>query len=203
MPERSASLESWAELWRATEFPAALAAEDQAEAIRRRVRRGTLRMRLGLIAELAITIGVFAVVIRLVPPGRSGPSVLLWGFALIHTLIVWGFVLWNRRATWQSAALGTAACLALLTLRARRKIQAARFILTIVTVEAVALAVIAAVGAGELPWYSAFHWPVVALVLGAGVLAAAGMERVGRRALEELAELARDVESGAGPAEIG
>jgi len=131
--------EEWARLgavWRTDEH-----AVPVAEALQVRVRRYSRRLRLAIIAEACLTIVALGVVwwILAAVPVRTGWAIA----AVVHSAIVWVFVLWNRWGIWRPASETTRAYLALERERARRQVHTGRFVIGLMAVEAVVFAIVA------------------------------------------------------------
>lgn len=172
----------WTALWRSGVDRPPL----DVQSVRERVDRDSVRLRLTLLLEIAVTLAVMVPVALL----ASRPGVLATGWAVAaaaHTLVVWLFSLWNRRRIWRPLGDTPAVYLALLRQRLVRRREAARFTLGLVGAEVAALAAVAAwPKAGPGP--SAAVWVAAAAVTGGAMAWAVGSHR---RAVRELARLDR------------
>jgi hypothetical protein len=103
------------------------------------IRRGRL-MRVVLGSEVAVTVGVLTWV-GYVVSARPTATMIGWGVAaLLHSALVWGFALWNRRGMWAPLGESTRDYLALALERASRDRRAAQFVIWLVALEVLAVA---------------------------------------------------------------
>jgi hypothetical protein len=102
--------------------------------LRRRIARGTRRMRWGIAAEILVTVVSSLFSLRFLFEGETESRFV---FATIWATLIaaWGFSIANRRGTWKAASETTSAFLDLSILRAGRTLQALTFsyVLYIVT----------------------------------------------------------------------
>lgn len=107
--------------------------------IRRLADRQTRRMRLVVLAEVAVTL-VTAGVVWWVLRVERGAVALGWAVAAgLHAGVVWGFSIWNRIGIWRPLGESTAAYLRLARERLRRQRRSATFTLWLVGIEVAAL----------------------------------------------------------------
>jgi hypothetical protein len=172
--------------WRAADLPIPTL-DAIPERLETRIRAGTRRMILAIIGEVLLTLAVFAGV----AVGIGGPSdkrtSIAWALATIHTAVVWGFVIWNRRGLWQPNAVDTGAYLALARRRALRRLDTARFTIGLVYAEATVGALVLAMLPGSFATaIGRYWWPATfGVVFGVTVALAAGrLRRTARRELE-------------------
>ncbi|MFN0178210.1 MAG: hypothetical protein ACKVZ0_05385 [Gemmatimonadales bacterium] len=120
-------------------------------AIRRSVDRQSIQMRLVVVGEVLITAATLAVVWWVLATEREVVR-LGWVLgAVLHTAVIWAFVMWNRRGIWGPLSQSTAEYLRLAKERLRRQRQCGDFALGLIGVELLALflwSINAAAGAG-------------------------------------------------------
>jgi hypothetical protein len=103
------------------------------------IRRGRL-MRIVLGSEVLVTVAVLGWV-GYVVAARPTATMIGWGIAaLLHSVLVWAFALWNRRGIWAPLGESTRDYLAVAFERASRDRRAAQFVVWLVTLEVVAIA---------------------------------------------------------------
>ena len=130
--------------------------------MRAAVTRQSRLMRILLGGEIILTVGVLGWVGYLVAE-RPTPTMIGWGIAaLVHSGLVWGFAMWNRRGVWAPLGESTREYLALALERARREAQAARFVIGLMSIET--LAVIGYVRSVR-PLATGWSWLVPAAVI--------------------------------------
>lgn len=116
-------------------------------AIRRSVDRQSRLLRLIVVGEVVVTVVTVAVVWWVLVTEREVIRVGWVIGVLLHTSVIWVFVLWNRRGIWGPLGQSTAEYLRLAKERLRRQRQSAEFVLGLIGVELVALLVWAVNGA--------------------------------------------------------
>ncbi|HJU74553.1 MAG TPA: hypothetical protein VJ717_12465 [Gemmatimonadaceae bacterium] len=127
--ELEASWEHLGALWRTDEHPVVPLSQRLAN----RVRRQSDRLRVIVVGEIVLTlamlVGSGAVIVRNggASAVRSGATVLL------YTGAIWAFTLWNRRGLWSPYAESTADFIALLRVRAQRRVRTAWFCLVVIS----------------------------------------------------------------------
>lgn len=178
--------EEWSAAWRVSPK-----VDDNVSSLRRAADRQTLMMRVGVGIEIVLTVAVLAVVWWVVTAER-GVSLIGWAVAAgLHSVLVWGFTLWNRIGIWKPLGRSTVDYLRLTRERLRRQRRSGTFTLWLVGVEAVALA-----GwfflerRSELKW--SWTWVPAVTVTGSAIVWALWVRR---RSDRELARLDR-VEAG-------
>ncbi len=131
-----------------------------AEQLAARVQRQSRRMRLVLAGEVIITLAVMGFVFGVMRGVGTPVSFRIAAATLLYTAGVWAFALWNRRGTWQPYGATTADFLALLRLRAERRIRSAWFCLTVVAAAAAFTVsdIAAAWGEGRVPPWEWSVW---------------------------------------------
>lgn len=174
--------EDWAKVWRTGGLPEGVEAD-----VRRSADRRTRAMRLWLGAEVVVTAATLGAVGTVVT-ARGGVISLGWAVAAaIHTGVVWGFTIWNRRGTWLPLGESTVEYLRLTRLRVEGRRRAAVFTLWLVGFEVAALGGLAAARwptpGGPRAWLSA------AAVTSAAIGWAIWSRRRARAALSRLARL--------------
>jgi hypothetical protein len=108
-------------------------------AIRRSVDRQSVQMRWMVVGEVLVTLATVAVVWWVLATERE---VVRLGWVLgvvLHTSVIWMFVLWNRRGIWGPLSQSTAEYLRLAKERLRRQRQCGDFVLGLIAVEVMAL----------------------------------------------------------------
>jgi hypothetical protein len=134
--------------------------------IRAAVTRQSRLMRILLGVEIVLTVGVLGWVGYLVAE-RPTPAMIGWGIAaLVHSALIWGFAMWNRRGVWAPLGESTREYLALALERARREARAARFVIGLVSIEALA---VAAYVLSVRPRATGWSWLVPAAVIGSAL----------------------------------
>jgi hypothetical protein len=144
-------------------------------------------MRVSLVGEVLVTVTTIAVVwwvLRL----ERGAATVGWAVAAgLHTVVVWGFSIWNRNGIWRPLGASTRDYFRLAQERLRRQRRSAEFALGLVLVEVAAL--VAWVGLDSSPERSprpAWNW-LPAVVVTTVTIGWAGWYR--RRAVRRLARL--------------
>ena len=126
--------------------------QDQAtlpvESVRRAVDRQTAMLRLVVVTEVLVTLAVIGVVWWVLAAERQAVRLGWVVAAVLHTAIVWTFVLWNRRGIWRPLGQSTAGYLRLAIERLHRQRLSADFVLGLVGLELGGLVVWALVRPG-------------------------------------------------------
>lgn len=99
-----------------------------------RVQRQSEHLRLIVVGEIVLTLAVLvgsgAVIVR-----NAGASAARTGaMVLLYTAAIWAFTLWNRRGVWSPYGETTADFIALLRVRAQRRMRTAWFCLVVISV---------------------------------------------------------------------
>lgn len=106
------------------------------EQLAQRVQRQSASFRLILAGEIVLTLAVLvtsgAVIIRKAGSGAVRISALV----LLYTAAVWAFTLWNRRGVWEPYGETTVDFVALLRVRAQRRIRSAWFSQVVIVIAA-------------------------------------------------------------------
>jgi len=121
-----AELEGWRQQWQAD--PATIVPGDlRARDLREKVERQSRFMRLLVVADCCVTVGIGggAIAWAVLAPGTE--TVLLAAATWIFVAVAWVFGLSNRRGTWHPEGSTTSAFLELSVRRARRRLSAAKF----------------------------------------------------------------------------
>jgi len=134
------SLESLQATWRSQ--PATITDPDAvARDAAQRARRMARRLALLTAGELLLTLVAFRLMYVAVPPHVEG-ALAWWGLAALHTMCVWGLVVWSRRPVWGAARgallAGSDSFGEMLRERLHRRLVEARWIRRLVVVEAFA-----------------------------------------------------------------
>jgi hypothetical protein len=159
-------------------------------ALHRAVAGQALRLRLTLAAEIALTVVALVslyLVWRRVPGGRTG---LISAAALIHTAVIWGYAVWNRRGHWNPVAVTLRDAVRVRSSHYRRRLAANRFVVWLAGIEGALLVLL-------LLLTDLIRWPIVlVLVFLAGMVAWTIIDggRL-RRELGALDEFAREIEN--------
>lgn len=143
--------------------------------VHRVLRRERWRTRLGVTFDLVALVLVSALIIRL---SLSAQSLLVWIAASVVLLVngaIVAFSLWQRHDVWRSLTAAPGDRVVALRARARAALQAARFSITVVAAQAIAVVAYVGVRAYGEPSYTSTIVAAVVLasVLIAGHLAAA------------------------------
>lgn len=174
----------WEAAWR-SDHPA----EPTFEEIRRSVDRQTRSMRLTLGGEVVATLAMLGLAAWVLLE-EPGPARLGWGIAaVLHTAVVWGFVLWNRRGIWSPLGESVIDYLAIARTRLERRRRTAAFVIGLVAVEVVALAAWAAASgrAAETGGLARlWSWLPAAVVTGIAIVWAVWQRRADEVQLEVL-----------------
>lgn len=117
-------------IWRTDEHRA----NTMAERLAQRVQRQSDMLQIILAGEIVLTIAILvasgAVIVR-----NAGASALRIGaMVLLYTAAIWAFTLWNRRGIWSPYGETTADFVALLRVRAQRRIRTAWFCIMVISV---------------------------------------------------------------------
>ena len=104
-----------------------------------RVRRQSDRLRIIVAGEIVLTLSMLvasgAVIVR-----NAGASAVRTGaMVLLYTAAIWAFTLWNRRGIWSPYGESTADFVALLRLRAQRRIRTAWFCISVISLAAIVM----------------------------------------------------------------
>lgn len=154
MSEREMSWENVGLIWRGEERDGTLT-----QRVAARVQRQSRTLRLVLIGEVILTLLVLGSVFSVLMRHGTAGSLKVAVAVVLYTAAVWAFTLWNRRGIWQPYGSTTAEFLALLRLRAERRIRSAWFCLVVVGLAAVLTAgeIVAAWRIGRV---SSWKWGV-------------------------------------------
>jgi hypothetical protein len=118
--------------WQTDEFQA----RALADVLRGRIDRQTRRMRWVVAIEVAITVIVLHLVATVIIKSGGAGAVRLSALVLLYTGGIWAFALWNRRGTWSPYGEATADFVALLRVRAERRMKSARFCISVIAIAA-------------------------------------------------------------------
>ena len=107
------------------------------ERLRERVRRQSDRLRVILAGEIVTTLAILALSGVLLMRNAGESAVRVGALVLLYTAGVWAFTLWNRRGIWSPYGETTADFVALLRVRAQRRIRTAWFCIIVVGLAAI------------------------------------------------------------------
>ncbi len=117
-------------IWRTDEHRATASTEHLAQ----RVRRQSDHLRRILAGEIILTLVVLVAAGAAIIQNAGAGAVRVGAMVFLYTAAVWAFTLWNRRGVWKPYGETTADFVALLRVRAQRRIWSAWFSQVVVSV---------------------------------------------------------------------
>lgn len=176
--------------WRTGEHQSATLTEQLA----RRVRRQSDSLRLILAGEIVLTLVILVVSGAAIIRNAGAGALRVGAMVVLYTAAVWAFTLWNRRGIWAPYGETTADFVALLRVRAQRRIRTAWFSQIVITVAALLLSreMQAAWRAGEVSLVD-WVWIYFGVYTAAVIVWSVWYRRQARREMRELDALLRDL----------
>lgn len=160
-----------------------------------RVRRQSDRLRIIVAGEIVLTLSMLvasgAVIVR-----NAGASAVRTGaMVLLYTAAIWAFTLWNRRGIWSPYGESTADFVALLRVRAERRIRSAWFCISVIVLAVIVFSreIAAAWRAGGTITFTDWVWIALGAYSLSVVIWSVAYWRLARREIRELDGLAREL----------
>jgi hypothetical protein len=166
------------------------------EQLATRVRRQSDRLRIIVAGEIVLTLSMLvasgAVIVR-----NAGASAVRTGaMVLLYTAAIWAFTLWNRRGIWSPYGESTADFVALLRLRAQRRIRTAWFCISVISLAAIVMSrEIAAAWRVGTATLADWVWIALGAYSLSVVIWSVAYWRLARREIRELDVLSRELNS--------
>ncbi len=159
-----------------------------------RVQRQSDRLRVIVAGEIALTLAILVCSGAVIVRNAGASAVRIGAMVLLYSAAIWAFTLWNRRGVWSPYGQTTADFIALLRVRAQRRMRTAWFCLMVIS-----LAVILVFREIEVAWRAGNVSLVDSVWIAMGayslcvVLWSIWYRRQARREIRELDALARDL----------
>ena len=164
------------------------------EQLATRVRRQSDRLRIIVAGEIVLTLSMLVASGAVIVRNAGASAVRIGAMVLLYTAAIWAFTLWNRRGIWSPYGESTADFVALLRLRAQRRIRTAWFCISVISLAAIVMSreIAAAwrVGTGTLvDWV----WIALGAYSLSVILWSVAYWRHARREIRELDAIARQL----------
>jgi len=190
----SANLEaSWQEIgaiWRTGEQRATTLHDRLAT----RVQRQSDRLRIIVAGEIVLTLSILVASGAVIVRNAGASAVRIGAMVLLYTAAIWAFTLWNRRGIWSPYGETTADFVALLRVRAQRRIRTAWFCISVISLAAIMVSreIARAWRAGTFT-FADWVWIALGAYSLSVVLWSVAYWRLARREIRELDTMAREL----------